>query len=49
MAKITGVLFNGGEQIICIGELSTVIESQLEEETTEEKKPEEPKKSKEKK
>jgi len=53
MAKITGVLFNGGEQIICIGELSTVIESQLEEETTEEKKPEEPtedeKKPKEKK
>lgn len=40
MAKITGVLFNGDEQIICIGELSTVIESQLEEETTEEKKPE---------
>ena len=49
MAKITGVLFNGGEQIICIGELSTVIESQLEEETTEEKKPEELKKPKEKK
>lgn len=48
MAKITGVLFNGGEQIICTGELSTVIESQLEE-ATEEKKPEEPKKPKEKK
>lgn len=49
MSKITGVLFNGGEQIICIGELSTVIDTQLEEETTEEKKPEEPKKPKEKK
>ena len=49
MAKITGVLFNGGEQIICIGELSTVIDAQSEEETTEEKKPEEPKKPKEKK
>nr|DAD83956.1 MAG TPA: hypothetical protein [Myoviridae sp. ctUFx54]DAE01763.1 MAG TPA: hypothetical protein [Myoviridae sp. ctLRE27] len=49
MAKITGVIFNGGEQIICIGELSTVIDSQLEEEPTEENKPEEPKKPKEKK
>nr|DAT65452.1 MAG TPA: hypothetical protein [Caudoviricetes sp.] len=48
MAKIIGVLFNGGEQIICTGELSTVIESQLEE-ATEEKKPKEPKKQKEKK
>lgn len=38
MAKIIGVLFNGGEQIICNGELSTVIEPQLEE-ATEEKKP----------
>ncbi len=37
MAKIIGVLFNGDEQIICTGELSTVIESQLEE--AEEKKP----------
>ena len=49
MAKITGVIFNGGEQIICIGELSTVIDSQLEGETTEENKPEEPKIPKEKK
>ena len=49
MGKIIGVLFNGDEQILCNGELSTVIDSQLEEETTEEKKPEEPKKPKEKK
>lgn len=37
MAKITGVIFNGGEQIICIGELSTVIDARLKE--AEEKKP----------
>nr|DAU51272.1 MAG TPA: hypothetical protein [Caudoviricetes sp.] len=37
MAKITGVLFNGGEQIICTGELSTVIDARLKE--AEEKKP----------
>nr|DAU57620.1 MAG TPA: hypothetical protein [Caudoviricetes sp.] len=37
MAKITGVLFNGDEQIICTGELSTVIDAQLKE--AEEKKP----------
>lgn len=47
MAKITGVLFNGGEQIICTGELSTVIDARLKE--AEEKKPEEQKKPKEKK
>lgn len=47
MAKITGVLFNGGETILCHGELSTVIDARLKE--TEEKKPEEPKKPKEKK
>ena len=47
MAKIIGVLFNGGEQIICTGELSTVIDARLKE--AEEKKPEEPKKPKEKK
>lgn len=49
MAKIIGVLFNGDERILCNGELSTVIESQLEEETTEEKKPERTKKPKENK
>lgn len=38
MAKITGVIFNGGEQIICTGELSTVIDARLKE--AEEKKPE---------
>ena len=44
MAKIYGVLFNGDEQILCHGELSTVIESQLVEEPKEEEnKPEEPK------
>lgn len=37
MAKITGVIFNGGEQIICTGELSTVIDTRLKE--AEEKKP----------
>lgn len=37
MAKITGVIFNGGEQIICTGELSTVIDARLKE--AEEKKP----------
>lgn len=37
MSKITGVLFNGGEQIICTGELSTVIDARLKE--AEEKKP----------
>lgn len=37
MAKIIGVLFNGGEQIICTGELSTVIDARLKE--AEEKKP----------
>ena len=37
MAKITGVLFNGGEQIICIGELPAVIDARLKE--AEEKKP----------
>ena len=47
MAKITGVLFNGGETILCHGELSTVIDARLKE--AEEKKPEEPKKPKEKK
>lgn len=43
MGKIIGVLFNGDEQILCHGELSTVIESQLVEEPKEEDKPEEPK------
>jgi len=38
MAKITGVIFNGGEQIICTGELSAVIDARLKE--AEEKKPE---------
>lgn len=41
MAKIIGVLFNGGEQIICTGELSTVIDARLkeaEEKKTKEKK-----------
>ncbi len=47
MAKITGVIFNGGEQIICTGELSAVIDARLKE--AEEKKPEEQKKPKEKK
>lgn len=42
MAKIIGVLFNGGEQIICTGELSAVIDARL-------KEAEEPKKPKEKK
>ena len=54
MAKIIGVIFNGDEQILCNGELSTVIEEQLMEEPKEEEnKPEEPtedeKKPKEKK
>ena len=54
MGKIIGVLFNGGEQILCHGELSTVIEEQLTVEPAEEEnKPEEPtedeKKPKEKK
>nr|DAW47355.1 MAG TPA: hypothetical protein [Caudoviricetes sp.] len=31
MAKITGVIFNGDEQIICTGELSTVIDTRLKE------------------
>ena len=44
MGKIIGVLFNGDEQILCNGELSTVIEEQLTVEPTEEEnKPEEPK------
>ena len=44
MAKIIGVIFNGDEQILCDGELSTVIEEQLTvEPAEEEKKPEEPK------
>lgn len=47
MAKITGVIFNGGETILCHEELSTVIDARLKE--AEEKKPEEPKKPKEKK
>lgn len=38
MAKITGVIFNGGETILCHGELSTVIDARLKE--AEEKKPE---------
>ena len=42
MAKIIGVIFNGDEQILCNGELSTVIEEQLMEEPKEEEnKPEE--------
>lgn len=54
MGKIIGVLFNGDEQILCNGELSTVIEEQLTVGPTEEEnKPEEPmedeKKPKEKK
>ena len=54
MGKIIGVLFNGDEQILCNGELSTVIEEQLTVEPGEEEnKPEEPtedeKKPKEKK
>lgn len=50
MGKIIGVLFNGDGQILCNGELSTVIEEQLTVEPTEEEnKPEEPKKPKEKK
>ena len=44
MAKIYGVLFNGNGQILCNGELSTVIEEQLMEEPKEdEKKPKEKK------
>lgn len=44
MAKIYGVLFNGNGQILCNGELSTVIEEQLMEEPKEEEnKAEEPK------
>lgn len=44
MAKIIGVIFNGDEQILCDGELSTVIEEQLTVEPMEEEnKPEEPK------
>ena len=38
MAKITGVIFNGGETILCYGELSTVIDARLKE--AEEEKPE---------
>ena len=54
MGKIIGVLFNGDEQILCNGELSTVIEEHLTVEPAEEEnKPEEPtedeKKPKEKK
>lgn len=54
MSKIIGVLFNGDEQILCNGELSTVIEERLTVEPMEEEnKPEEPtedeKKPKEKK
>lgn len=54
MAKIYGVLFNDNGQILCNGELSTVIEEQLTVEPAEEEnKPEEPaedeKKPKEKK
>ena len=44
MAKIYGVLFNGNGQILCNGELSTVIDEQLMEEPAEEEnKAEEPK------
>ena len=44
MAKIYGVLFNGNGQILCNGELPTVIEEQLMEEPKEEEnKAEEPK------
>lgn len=49
MAKIYGVLFNGNGQILCNGELSTVIEEQLMEEPAEENKAEDEKKPKEKK
>ena len=42
MAKITGVIFNGGEQIICTGELSAVIDARLKE-AEEQKKPKEKK------
>ena len=50
MGKIIGVLFNGGEQILCNGELSTVVEEQLMEEPKEEEnKPEEEPKEDEKK
>ena len=54
MGKIIGVLFNGDEQVLCNGELSTVIEEQLTVEPAEEEnEPEEPtedeKKPKEKK
>lgn len=38
MGKIIGVLFNGDEQILCNGELSTVIEEQLTVEPAEEEK-----------
>ena len=38
MAKITGVIFNGGETILCYGELSAVIDARLKE--AEKKKPE---------
>ena len=38
MGKIIGVLFNGGETILCHGELSTVIDARLKE--AEENKPE---------
>ena len=44
MAKIYGVLFNGNGQILCNGELSTVIDEQLKVEPAEEEnKAEEPK------
>ena len=49
MGKIIGVLFNGGEQILCHGELSTVIDEQLKVEPAEENKAEDEKKPKEKK
>ena len=47
MAKITGVIFIGEEQITYIGEMPADIDAELKE--AEEKKPEEPKKPKEKK
>jgi hypothetical protein len=49
MAKIYGVLFNGNGQILCNGELSTVIDEQLKVEPAEENKAEDEKKPKEKK
>lgn len=56
MAKIYGVLFNGNGQILCNGELSTVIDEQLkvepaedEKKPAEENKAEDEKKPKEKK